>query len=331
MTKDSTEVAYETVAVGRALTTLDVNLDGLLDVFYGQSREEEGFSNGFPNLVLVQEGGTLVDRASMLLDPYVEEFTHAVASTDIDCDGDPDVFEVSEGNVRVNDGSGVLTMENDRLVGRPSEPGVGTPTWGAFCDYDRDGDADLFELEGDGWAVLYDNDGFGFLEAAPASSIPDPAVSFAGVGAADETWCKDVDRDGWPDIVVAAGPDEAEAGGPAHGRVILWHNNGDGTFSDETESRLPQSGLASAPYATTPYRMLVEDVNDDRWLDIVYSAGDTRGSTIFLNAGDGSFVEHSIGQGELSGWYFPMDADGDGMTDLFILGAERLSVVLNGG
>lgn len=322
-TKDSTDISFDEVAVGRAVTVFDVDGDGLTDVYFGQSREEEGYSNGFKNLVLIQQGGTLVNMAQTLLDPNSEEFSHAVISADIDCDGDVDAFDVSEGNVRVNDGTGVLENENERLAGRPSEPGVGTPTWAAFGDYDRDGDQDLFELEGDGWAVLYDNDGFGWFTAAPSSSIPDPATSLAGYGAADETWFRDVDLDGWPDLLISAGPDEIESGGTPTGKVFLWQNNGDGTFSDVTDERIPQNKEG------TPYRMFVEDINGDKWPDILYSSGTVEACTIFTNDGDGYFTGHRMGQTDVCGWYFPLEANGDGKTDLFILAGSGMSFALN--
>lgn len=109
-------------------------------------------------------------------------------------------------------------------------------------DFNKDGYPDLFfvngrwhpdisdnrgrTLKGKLHNVLYRNNGDGtFTDVTERAGVGGPDDAY-GMGA---SWA-DYDNDGWPDLYVFN-----------YGRNILYHNNGDGTFTDVTE----KSGLAS--------------------------------------------------------------------------------------
>ena len=75
------------------------------------------------------------------------------------------------------------------------------------------------------------------------------------------------------------------------GRHSLYHNNGDGTFTDVSQ----QAGIASA---TESYGMTVvsADLDEDGWPDI-YVACDSTPSLLFMNNHDGTFREEGVLRG----------------------------------
>ncbi|HEV2470570.1 MAG TPA: CRTAC1 family protein [Candidatus Sulfotelmatobacter sp.] len=123
----------------------------------------------------------------------------------------------------------------------------------------------------------------------------------------------DYDRDGWQDILLING-----SHWPGHKKnrttLRLYHNNGDGTFTDVT----PHSGLDVELYGMG---VAVGDYNNDGWPDILITCvGQNR---LFRNTGKGTFVDvtHSSGLGKREGfstsavWF---DYDRDGFLDLFV-------------
>jgi len=151
---------------------------------------------------------------------------------DIEGDGDLDLYVPRpHGPARlfVNDGSGHFTEEAAaRGVDDAGSIGVG-----AVCaDFNRDGYQDLY-VTNDGPNRLYQNDGAGhFADVAPSAGVADPGAGFAA------SW-GDYDGDGWPDLYVTnyqqCSLDEVLASDR------LYHNEGDGTFTDQTDL-LPPPG-----------------------------------------------------------------------------------------
>ena len=90
----------------------------------------------------------------------------------------------------------------------------------------------------------------------------------------------------WKGIAVNCGP----RGLPTT-RPRLYHNNGDGTFTDVSE----RSGVAGATgsYGLTA---VTADLDDDGWPDI-YMAGDSTPSFFFHNRKNGTFREEAILRG----------------------------------
>ena len=123
----------------------------------------------------------------------------------------------------------------------------------------------------------------------------------------------DYDRDGWQDILLINGADW-----PGHKKnrttLRLYHNNGNGTFTDVTA----QAGLNVELYGMG---VAVGDYNNDGYPDILITCvGQNR---LFRNTGKGTFVDvtNAAGLGKREGfstsalWF---DYDRDGLLDLFV-------------
>jgi len=171
-------------------------------------------------------------------------------------------------------------------------------------DYDNDGHEDLF-VTYFGQNVLYHNNGDGtFTDVTHKAGLADPRVRWS-------TGCAflDYDRDGHLDLVVAnycdgdpktwplpeAGPClykgvQVACGPPGlpGGKNILYHNNGDGTFTDVSE----KSGITQAN-GTYALGVGVGDLDNDGWPDI-YIANDSQPSALLHNNHDGTFTDIGI-------------------------------------
>jgi len=182
--------------------------------------------------------------------------------------------------------------------------------WGqGVCvgDYDNDGFDDLF-VTYFGKNVLYHNNGDGTFNDVSAKA------GVAGNGKRWNTGCSfvDYDRDGRLDLFVAnyidldlATAPVPESGpclykgvmvacgppGLPGGKNILYHNNGDGTFTDVSES----SGILKTN-GTFGLGVLTADLDNDGWPDI-YVANDSQASTLYQNKKNSTFADIAIEAG----------------------------------
>ncbi len=221
-----------------------------------------------------------------------------------------------------------------------AQAGVGRTGWGTgVCvgDYDNDGRADLF-CSYWGHNVLYHNNGDGtFTDVTRKAGLFEDRVRW-GTGST----FLDYDRDGFLDLFVGnfidlditkvAKPgepggcfwhDKPVVCGPRGlppGRNILYHNNGDGTFTDVSE----KAGiLKPGPrYSITPVSY---DFDNDGWPDI-YVAVDSMPSILFHNNHDGTFKDVALAAGcayneegrEQAGMGLAVgDFNADGWLDIF--------------
>lgn len=172
----------------------------------------------------------------------------------------------------------------------------------AVGDYDNDGDRDVF-VSGYRRHLFFVNRGDGtFVEATRRVGI---GAGTWGTGAA----FFDYDRDGWLDLVVAnyvTWAPELEAGlDCTYGTpdkdycpvryfqgegFLLYHNRGDGTFDDVTDT----AGVASP--GTRAFAPAIFDLDDDGWLDI-FVASDGTPSRLWRNLGDGTFEDVGVQTG----------------------------------
>ncbi|MGB7346399.1 MAG: CRTAC1 family protein [Pirellulaceae bacterium] len=174
----------------------------------------------------------------------------------------------------------------------------------AVGDYDNDGDTDVF-LSAVGANRLLRNDDGKFVDVTDQ----------AGVAGADEAWSTscgfvDYDNDGRMDLFVcnyvdwskdadlsqnftldgesrAYGPPKAFSGSYSY----LYHNDGDGKFSDVSEKAGIQIRNEDTDVPLGKAMGLAPvDVNRDGWIDLVVS-NDTVRNFLFVNNQDGTFSE----------------------------------------
>jgi hypothetical protein len=208
--------------------------------------------------------------------------------------------------------------------------GVGGRSFAFGCaaaDYDNDGHVDLVVLTYKG-PELYHNNGDGtFTEVTEKAGLVDSRWAL------NAAWL-DYDRDGSLDLFVAnyLEYDEgkfrsyyAAAGypGPLSYNGVscaLYHNNGDGTFTDVTKRAgvFNPGGRAMSAVAA--------DLNNDGWMDL-YVANDSMENYYYENRGDGTFAEQALelglalgqnGQGVSSMGPAVADLEGDGNLDILI-------------
>ena len=222
-------------------------------------------------------------------------------------------------------------MSSNRYLPETMGPGV------AFFDYDNDGWMDIFMVNS-GAAdfykpttplknALYKNNRDGtFTDVTDKAGVTGGQAFGMGCAVAD------YDNDGYPDIFVTA-----------YGRCTLYHNSGNGTFTDVTD----KAGLAAPGWTTSAVWF---DYDNDGKLDLFLCSfvefslasnifcGDNKlgkrfyciprvfkptPSFLYRNNGDGTFTEVSGGtdiqraKGKALG-VVATDINGDGLMDLFV-------------
>jgi hypothetical protein len=154
------------------------------------------------------------------------EYAAGAAWGDIEGDGDLDLFvplRHQAAQLWVNDGAGHFA---DQAQLRGADNGGSEGVGAVFSDYDNDGDPDLYVVN-DGVNKLYQNDGDGgFADVAPASGVDDPGSD------ASASW-SDYDNDGNLDLYVTSNSPCAPP--VMYEQDRLYHNEGDGTFTDQTD------------------------------------------------------------------------------------------------
>jgi enediyne biosynthesis protein E4 len=168
----------------------------------------------------------------------------------------PDNFEGATNILYHNNGDGTFTDVSETAgISNPEGKSLGV----AFADYDGDGRTDIFVANDSVRCFLYHNDGngkFSDVSLAAGTGYSEDGKTFAGMG----TDFSDFDNDGRPDIVVTDLSNE---------RYMLFHNNGDGTFTDITNS----SGLGSASLAYSGWSTHFLDYDNDGWKDLFVVQG----------------------------------------------------------
>jgi len=166
------------------------------------------------------------------------EYAAGAAWGDIEGDGDLDLFvplRHQAAQLWLNDGAGHFA---DQALARGADNGGSDGVAAVFADYDNDGDSDLYVVN-DGVNRLYQNDGEGnFTDVAPASGVDDPASD------ASASW-GDYDNDGNLDLYVTSNSPCAPP--VMYEQDHLYHSEGDGTFTDQTDL-LPAGSTMGAGY-----------------------------------------------------------------------------------
>jgi hypothetical protein len=270
---------------GGGIALFDYDNDGWLDIFVVNSWGLSGFPKGNEptnHLYKNNRDGTFTDvtaKANLVRSGWGQ----GVCVGDYNDDGFLDLYVTYYGKNLLyrNNGDGTFTD-----VTRESGLLQAQDHWNsgaAFLDYDRDGRLDLVVsnyVSYDSGLALYDSD---------------------------------------PSLLGVQSPVLHGPAGLQGSKSILYHNNGDGTFTDVSKA----SGVANSEptYGFTP---CVADYDNDGWPDI-YIANDSTPSLLFKNNHNGTFTEVGLLAGvavdENGGTQGGMgvdagDYDGDGLLDI---------------
>jgi hypothetical protein len=355
---------YRNFYNGGGVAIGDVNNDGLPDIYFNGNMKTN-------RLYLNMGNWKFRDIAEIAGVTGSGSWSTGVSMADINGDGWLDIYVCNSGNPRSEEKeNNHFSRANECFINRGKE-GLkpdGTPTFeeratalgladggltthAAFFDYDQDGDLDAYVLNNSfrpigsfdlrknlrftrdslGGHKLYRNDGNSFTDVSEKAGILGSVIAF-GLGVT----VGDLDLDGWQDIYVSNDFFE---------RDYLYHNNGDGTFTEQLEKSMRHISAASMGAD-------MADVNNDAFPDIFvtdmlpepdyriktttsfdgpdrfkftssvgYYNQFTR-NTFQLNNGDGTFSEIAcLGNMEATDWSWGallFDMDNDGWKDVFV-------------
>jgi hypothetical protein len=245
--------------MGAGVAWIDYNQDGYLDAFFVNS----GYTPNFhpaeppqPALYRNNGDGTFTDVTAASKIHTDGTMFFGVAVGDYDNDGFPDIYMTGYRHSVLlhNNGDGTFTDVT-------AKAGVGNDgNWGTaagWFDYDRDGKLDLLVTN----YVQFD--------------VDHPVVCGDWRPGASKA----------PQVSAYCHPDNFPGTSPR-----LYHNNGDGTFTDVTE----KAGLLNKDGKSLA--VVLADLNGDGWPDI-FIANDTQRNFVYINKGDGTFRDASYTSG----------------------------------
>lgn len=246
---------------GSGVGLIDYDNDGWLDIYLvnGSTFQALDGKEESPHAALFHNNhdGTFTDVAAKA-GVTNDRWGFGVAIGDYDNDGWPDIFVANWGKNRLyhNNHDGTFTDVAEKAGVTLGNWSSGA-TWG---DYDGDGRLDLFVA---GY-VHFDRD---HLPVRGEDGVSFAFCSFRGV-------------------VVNCGPHGLK-GEPDH----LFHNNGDGTFTDVSV----KAGVADTPgyYGLTS---VFVDINNDGKPDLLVG-NDSTPNYLYINKGDGTFDDVSYASG----------------------------------
>ncbi len=239
---------------------------------------------------------------------YPEAYGSGVVFLDYDNDGDQDLYLVNSaalpGFIESFEPTNALYRNNGdgTFADVTTQAGVGDRGYGlgvCAADYDNDGHIDLY-VTNFGPNVLYRNNGDGtFVDVTAQAGVGDPRMSTSAAFA-------DYDGDGYLDLYVANNAEVpiANAKECRHGVVqvycgpgqyegvagVLYHNEGDGTFTDVTR----QAGMYDE--SGRQLGVVFSDYDVDGDVDL-YIANDTKANWLYRNDGGGKFAEIGLVSG----------------------------------
>ncbi len=198
------------------------------------------------------------------------------------------------------------------ILGMDKVDGGRGSAWG---DYDKDGDLDIIAVGTYQPHALYRNNGDGtFTNVAEAAGVADRRGGWGSLFA-------DYNNDGYPDIYITRG------GWSGADENTLYHNNGDGTFTDVTET-------AGVSDTQSSFCAAWADYDNDGYLDIYIAdgvIGDGAPNVLYHNNGDGTFTNTAEAAGVANrgsslgtAWG---DYDKDGHIDLHVVNFGQQNVL----
>ncbi len=291
-----------------------------------------------------KSGITWVHTAGKSSEKYLPETSGAgCAFLDYDNDGWMDIYLVNSGKSDFYDPPHPLRnalYRNNRdgtFTDVTEKAGVGAGGYGmgvAVGDYDGDGYPDIYVTQY-GHNILYHNNGDGtFTDVTVKAGVAAPGWSASAV------WF-DYDNDGRLDLFVCQFAELDKAAGcgvdkdGVHHYCIprifkprpswLFHNNGDGTFTDVSR----ESGIAA--HLGKAWGVVATDIDNDGRMDL-FVANDTVSNFLFLNKGGGRFEEGGLaadvaysadGRARSGMGVDSADFNNDGWMDLFVANIDQ--------
>ena len=245
---------YLLETTGCGVAFYDYDQDGWLDIFLVNGWRLEAFASGHEptcHLFRNNRDGTFTDvtrKAGLARSGWGQ----GCCIGDYDNDGHDDLFVSYYGQNALFHNNGNGTFTDVTVKAGLAQSRLRWNSGCAFLDYDRDGNLDLFV------GNYIDLD----LKTAP---VPESGPCL------------------YKGIMVACGPP-----GLPPGKNLLYHNNGDATFRDVSET----AGMwnTAGNYALS---VAVADLDNDGWPDI-YVANDSTAATLYQNQKNGTFKDVAI-------------------------------------
>ncbi|MCX6666437.1 MAG: C25 family cysteine peptidase, partial [Euryarchaeota archaeon] len=237
----------------------------------------------------------------------ISGYSKLVVPCDINKDGYPDVYltgrptPTTYGFLYLNNGNGTFTD-----ITTAADVQCANVSGAVFGDVDNDGNTDLYISSGTGDHLFHNQGDETFTDITGVSGVSDVS--------SDEAIFGDVDNDGDLDLLVMKHQPP---------RTILYMNNGDGTFTNETNAH-GLNALNSGEYVNCPRFV---DLDTDGDLDLLvdhHRRSSDSSSTLIMykNDGSGFFTSTTLySQGcEYLPWFQPIlsvsDIDNDGDLDI---------------
>ena len=167
----------------------------------------------------------------------------------------PTLFDGMPDRLFHNNGDGTFTDVSKKAgIANPAGKGLGV----VFCDYDRDGDQDVYIANDMVRNFLYRNNGDGtFLDVAYGAGVGFDVNGKPQAGMGVD--CGDYDENGYPDLFVTNFADELNT---------LYENRGGGAFEDVTTRAGLGSGFGPLGFGTKMF-----DIDNDGDLDLHVTNG----------------------------------------------------------